>query len=216
MSCAARASALKGRGSCLLVSLQSVWSIRSLSGAARWPPRGTAMASHVPHNVPEGCASSPLGRRSCVLRGTCVRVEGAGGGLSASMLPSLLSLPLASPFTHLSTSPPLSLFLPLSPVSPPVSAPFPPLLTSPLPETPSNWRPSVSLIDLVSKGSADTHTDNLCSLSVEPKRARGRIAFVVGWDTASGLKRRRFFSRAMLANTCKHAACALVAAQRTD
>ena len=104
-----------------------------LSGAARWPPRGTAMASHVPHNVPEGCASSPLGRRSCVLRGTCVRVEGAGGGLSASMLPSLLSLSLASPFTHLSTrlpsrfsSPPLSRLpsrlrsLPSSPhVSPP-------------------------------------------------------------------------------------------------
>ena len=194
----------------MLVCLQSV-SIRSLSGAARWPPRGTAMASHVPHNVPEGCASSPLGRRSCVLRGTCVRVEGAGGGLSASMLPSLLSRSLLPSLTSPLASP-LAFPLPLSPVSPPVSAPFPPLLTSPLPETPSNWRPSVSLIDLMSKGSADTHTDNLCSLSVEPKRARGRIAFVVGWDTASGLKRRRFFPLAMLANTCKYAACALVAA----
>ena len=182
-------------------------------GAVRWPPRDTAMASHVPHNVPEGCASSPLGRRSCVLRGTCVRVEGAGGGLSASMLPSLLSLSLASPFTHLSTrlpsrfsSPPLSRLpsrLRSLPSSPHVSPPRDPEQLAPF---------RLSDRSCEQRQRRHTHRPNLCSLSVEPKRARGRIAFVVGWDTASGLKRRRFFSRAMLADTCKYAACALVAA----
>ena len=176
-----------------------------LRGAPQWPRMCPTMSLRAAHHHLLGEDHVSCAARASASRGRAEVLALLCSPLfflSRSLLPSLTS-PLASP---------LAFPLPLSPVSPPVSAPFPPLLTSPLPETPSNWRPSVSLIDLVSKGSADTHTDNLCSLSVEPKRARGRIAFVVGWDTASGLKRRRFFSRAMLADTCKYAACALVAA----
>ena len=181
-----------------------------LRGAPQWPRMCPTMSLRAAHHHLLGEDHVSCAARASASRG---RAE-----VLALLCSPLFSLGLARFSLHSPLhSPPLSLFL--SPSLPsPLPSPLPSLLSSrlPSPETPSNWRPTVSLIDLMSKGSADTHTDNLCSLSVEPKRARGRIAFVVGWDTASGLKRRRFFFRAMLANTCKHAACALVAAQRTD